>query len=73
MPSWRGDLIYFGEEESGEAHWKRKWNLGFANEIIGNKPGRVIVQESEATHTALTPSVNAEEMALRMCFRIKLL
>lgn len=70
-PSWRGDLVYFGEEETGEYHWKRGWNLGFANMIVGNKPGRLVIQESEATHTSLTPSTNAEEMALRMAFRVK--
>jgi len=71
LPSWRGEVQYFGEEETGEHHWKRGWNLGFANTIVGNKPGRVIVQESSATHTGITPAGNAPEMALRMCFRVK--
>lgn len=70
-PSWKGEVLYFGEEESGETHWKRGWNIGFPNEIVGNKPGRIIVQESEATHTGITPTKAAPEMALRMAFRVK--
>jgi hypothetical protein len=70
-PSWRGDIIYFGEEDSGETHWKRGWNMGYANMIVGNKPGRIIIAESEATHTALTPSLTSDEMSLRMAFRVK--
>lgn len=70
-PSWKGEVQYYGEEESGETHWKRGWNLGFSDTIVGNKPGRVIVHESYATHTGLTPSHNAPEMSLRMCFRVK--
>jgi hypothetical protein len=71
LPSWRGEVQYFGEEDSGETHWKRGWNLGFPDTIVGNKPGRVIIQESEATHTGVTPTSNTPEMALRMAFRVK--
>ncbi len=71
LPSWRGDVQYFGEEDTGETHWKRGYNLGFPNAIVGNMPGRIIVQESYAIHTGITPSVAAPEMALRMGFRVK--
>jgi hypothetical protein len=71
LPSWKGEVEYFGEEDSGETHWKRGWNLGFSDTIVGNKPGRVIIQESYAIHTGITPTQNAPEMALRMAFRVK--
>jgi len=73
QPDWGGELTFFNDEETGAKHWKRGYNLGWPEKVVGNKPGRIIVYKHNTTHTASPPRVSAPEITQRLAFRIKLL
>ncbi len=72
LPSWGGELIYYDDEKTGDTHWKRGWDIGFPNTIVGNKPGRVVVYKHNQIHSTLSPRVNAPEMTQKIAFRVRL-
>ena len=73
QPDWGGELTFFNDEETGAKHWKRGYNLGWPEKIVGHKPGRIIVYKHNTTHTSNPPRVSAPEITQRLAFRIKVL
>tara|TARA_Y100000114_G_C11752728_1_gene325262 strand:+ start:544 stop:1404 length:861 start_codon:yes stop_codon:yes gene_type:complete len=73
QPDWGGELTFYNDEETGAKHWKRGYNLGWPEKVVGNKPGRIIVYKHNTTHTASPPRVSAPEITQRLAFRIKVL
>lgn len=71
QPSWGGELIYYGDEDTGDKHWKRGWDIGYPIKIVGNKPGRVVVYKHDQTHSTQSPRSDAPEMTQKIAFRIK--
>tara|TARA_B100000073_G_scaffold268567_1_gene228168 strand:+ start:954 stop:1781 length:828 start_codon:yes stop_codon:yes gene_type:complete len=71
IPDWGGELIYYGDEETGGKHWKRGWDIGWPVKIVGNKPNRVVVYKHNQTHSTQSPRSNAPEMTQKIAFRIK--
>ena len=49
-PSWGGDITFYGDEETGEKHARRGYNIGYASEIIGHRPNRVVVYPHTKIH-----------------------
>ena len=35
QPDWGGELTFFNDEETGAKHWKRGYNLGWPEKIVG--------------------------------------
>jgi len=71
LPSWRSDILYYGNEAVGEKHWKGDYEIGFPEIISANKPGRIVVAGAHVTHSTLSPAKASAEMSLRMAFRVK--
>jgi len=65
-PSWGGEFIFYSPDQT------RKNNVGWPNNIIGNKPGRIIVYNSTDAHKVNPPTCNAHEMTQRIGFRVRL-
>tara|TARA_B100002019_G_scaffold288772_1_gene303038 strand:+ start:17556 stop:18377 length:822 start_codon:yes stop_codon:yes gene_type:complete len=70
-PDWGGDFYYYGNEHTGAKHWKHGYDIGWASDIVSNKPGRVIVYPHTQTHRTSPPNVMAPEMTQRIAFRVR--
>ena len=70
-PDWGGEITYYNEEDTGATHWKRGYNLGWPEKVVGNKPGRIIVYKHNTTHISAPPRITAPEITQRLAFRIK--
>jgi hypothetical protein len=69
-PSWGGEYVFFDDVEDAETQWKHGYNIGYPSQIIGNKPGRIVVYPHDLTHR--TQSNNDSDMpSYRICFRVK--
>ena len=71
-PDWGGEITFFNDEDTGATHWKRGYNLGWPDKVVGNKPGRIIVYKHNTTHISAPPRITAPEITQRLAFRIKL-
>lgn len=70
QPSWGGEFVYYDDVENAETQWKYKYNIGYPNQIIGNRPGRIVVYPHHATHR--TFGCQAPTPSYRIAFRVKL-
>tara|TARA_B100001175_G_scaffold22366_1_gene16770 strand:- start:3370 stop:4191 length:822 start_codon:yes stop_codon:yes gene_type:complete len=71
QPDWGGELTFFNDDDTGSKHWKRGYNLGWPEKVVGNKAGRIIVYKHNTTHMSNPPRVSAPEITQRLAFRIK--
>tara|TARA_B100001093_G_C26650850_1_gene937411 strand:+ start:183 stop:1019 length:837 start_codon:yes stop_codon:yes gene_type:complete len=71
-PTWGADLIYYDDADTGSKHWKRGYDLGWASKVVSNVPGRIVIYKHNITHSTMAPRIDADEMSLRVAFRIKL-
>jgi hypothetical protein len=69
-PSWGNEYFFYGDEPSGEKQWKHLYNIGWPNQIIGNRPGRIVVYPHYATHR--TSAAFAPTPSYRIAFRVKI-
>ena len=72
-PDWGGEITFFNDEDTGAKHWKRGYNLGWPEMVVGNKPGRIIVYKHNTTHISAPPRITAPEITQRLAFRIKVI
>ena len=71
-PDWGGDFLYYDDTVTGAKHWKHNYDIGWPSQIIGNRPGRVIVYPHHQTHMTLPPKADAGEMTQRIAFRVRM-
>ncbi len=69
-PSWGGEYMYFGDSDEKDTHWKRSYSVGYADQIVGNKPGRIIIYPHDLTHKTLPPNGSASDKSQRIAFRV---
>tara|TARA_B100000427_G_C15400917_1_gene547599 strand:+ start:49 stop:900 length:852 start_codon:yes stop_codon:yes gene_type:complete len=72
LPTWGGELVYYGEEDTTEKHWKDGYNVGWPKHMIGNRPNRIVKYSHDETHMSLNPRADAPEMSQRVAFRVKI-
>ena len=70
-PSWGGDITFYGDEETGEKHARRGYNIGYASEIIGHRPNRVVVYPHTKIHKTGGALEAAPEMSQKIAFRVR--
>jgi hypothetical protein len=70
-PTWGGEIVFYGDDYTGDCHRKGKYDIGWPTNIIGNRQGRVIVYRHHDIHKANPPSSNADEMTQRIAFRVR--
>ena len=71
QPDWGGEITFYSDEDTGATHWKRGYNIGWPEMVVGNKPGRIIVYKHNTTHISAPPRITAPEITQRLAFRIK--
>ena len=71
QPDWGGEITFYSDEDTGATHWKRGYNIGWPEMVVGNKPGRIIVYKHNTTHISAPPRITAPEISQRLAFRIK--
>jgi hypothetical protein len=71
-PSWGGEIVFYGDEYTGDKHWKRDYNLGYPDTIIGHKPNRIVVYPHTKLHMTNGATETAPEMAQKIAFRVRL-
>ena len=71
QPDWGGEITFHSDEDTGATHWKRGYNIGWPEMVVGNKPGRIIVYKHNTTHISAPPRITAPEISQRLAFRIK--
>jgi len=72
LPSWGGEYIFYGDEPDAEVHPKYNFNIGFPDNIVGHKPGRIIVYRHDQNHLSMRIAPDAEGMPVRIAFRVNL-
>ena len=72
QPDWGADFLYYGDDYTGAKHWKHDFDIGWASQVIGNRPGRVIVYPHNQTHLTNPPKQSAPEMSQRVAFRVRI-
>ena len=72
LPSWGGEYVFYGDEDTGEVHPNYGYNIGYPNKIVGHKPGRIIVYRHDQTHLSNRPVIGAVGMPVRIAFRVNL-
>lgn len=73
LPSWGGEYNFFGDDLDGaEIHSKYGYPIGFPTNIVGHKPGRIIVYRHDQNHISLRIAPDAEGMPVRIAFRVNL-
>ena len=70
-PSWGGDITFYGDEETGEKHARRGYHIGYASEIIGHRPNRIVGYPHTKIHKTEGASEVAPEMAQKIAFRVR--
>lgn len=70
-PSWGGDITFYGDEETGEKHARRGYDIGYPDTIIGHRPNRIVVYPHTKIHKTEGASTVAPEMAQKFAFRVR--
>ena len=71
-PNWGGELKYFGDEHTGSTQWKNGYDIGWPTDIVGNKPGRIILYSHDKIHLTEAPKTTSPEFTQKIAFRITL-
>ena len=80
-PSWFSEILFYGEEATGEKHGdslldsehyiKRGEDIGWAKEIVSNVPGLVVLFDGRWWHSTKPTSFIAPELSQHIAFRVK--
>ena len=72
QPDWGGELKYYGDEQTGSTQWKNGYDIGWPTDIVGNKPGRIIMYSHDKIHMTEAPRGKTPEFTQKIAFRITL-
>jgi len=70
-PSWGGEITFYGDEYTGDKHWKRDYNLGWPDGIVAHIPNRIVVYPNTKIHKTVGATEQAPEMPQKFAFRAR--
>jgi hypothetical protein len=73
LPSWGAEYVFYSDkQDDGEVHPKGGYPIGFPEQIVGHKPGRIIVYRHDQNHISFKNAPDSDGMPVRIAFRVNL-